>query len=37
MKTVLESRVEGKNYRGKPRLEYVEQIIKMQSARLTVR
>jgi hypothetical protein len=28
MKTVLEGRVEGKNYRGRPRLEYIEQIIK---------
>jgi hypothetical protein len=28
MKTVLEGRVEGKNYRGRPRLEYIEQIRK---------
>jgi hypothetical protein len=28
MKTVVEGRVEGKNYRGRPRLEYIEQIIK---------
>jgi hypothetical protein len=28
IKTVLEGRVEGKNYRGRLRLEYIEQIIK---------
>jgi hypothetical protein len=28
MKTVLEGRVEGKNDRGSPRLEYIEHIIK---------
>jgi hypothetical protein len=28
MKTVPEGRIENKNYRGRPRLEYIEQIIK---------
>jgi hypothetical protein len=37
MKTVLEGRVEGKHYRGRSRLEYIEQIIKEAGCKNTVR